>query len=217
MKKAYKISRKYKKLFIRYSKKYFPGEEKELLLKTNQIYDRFKKETPAIGGSQNMLASNLDMAMAFFAFYEATDKRLKGESVIEMAKWMTEGLTFARKLIDFNKPWVAKLMYKLYIPYAKKAEKNTTNGKWGNAWKVIVNPENYTEGCSFHLVGCPLVDFAKKHGYMDIMPYLCETDHVTAGLMNAKLLRKHTVALGSESCDYWYVGTRSNTTKQFSF
>lgn len=213
MKKTYKVPGKYKKLFKRYVRKYFPDKEKELLIKTNRIYDTLRKDAPYIGGRSNMLASNLDMAIAFFAFYDATDKKLTGESVIEMVKWMTERLTFARKLIDFNKPWVAKLMYKLYIPYAKKVEKNTANGKWGNAWKVVVNPENYKEGCSFHLVGCPLVDFAKKHGYMDIMPYLCETDHVTAGLMNAKLLRNHTVALGSESCDYWYVGTRSNATK----
>lgn len=64
-----------------------------------------------------------------------------------------------------------------------------------------------------HLVGCPLVDFAEKYGYMDIMPYLCETDHITAELMNAKLLRNHTVAKGAVSCDYWYVGNRSNAVK----
>lgn len=58
------------------------------------------------------------------------------------------------------------------------------------------------------------MDFAKKHGYMDIMPYLCETDHITAALMNAKLLRNHTVAMGAESCDYWYVGSRSKATKE---
>lgn len=213
MKRIYKISRKYIKLFKRCVSKYFPGEEKILLTKTNQIYDGFKKEVPYIGGTKNMLASNLDMALAFFAFYEASDKRLTGENVIEMAEWMMEGLSFIRKIIDFNKPWPAKVMYKLYIPYARKVEKNKSNGRWGNAWGIVVNPENYTEGCSFHLVGCPLVDFAKKHGFMDIMPYLCETDHITAGLVNAKLLRNHTVAQGAESCDYWYVGNCSSATK----
>lgn len=49
-----------------------------------------------------MLAGNLDMALAFFAFYEASDKRLNGENVIEMAGWMTEGLSFIRKIADFQ-------------------------------------------------------------------------------------------------------------------
>lgn len=102
MKKTYKIPGKYKKLFKRYSIQYFPGEERVLLAKTEQIYDGFKKEAPYIGGSKNMLAGNLDMALAFFAFYEASDKRLNGENVIEMAGWMTEGLSFIRKIADFQ-------------------------------------------------------------------------------------------------------------------
>lgn len=210
----YRIAGKYRKLFKRCAQKYFPGEEKKLLAEADRIFDGFKKETPAIGGKKNMLAGNLDMAMAFFAFYEASDRRVTGEQVLEMAGWMTEGLSFAKRIVDFNRPWVAKLMYKVYVPYAKKVAKNKANGKWGNAWGVVVNPEGYTEGCSFHLVGCPLVDFAKKHGYMDIMPYLCETDHITAALMNAKLLRKYTVATGADHCDYWYVGSKSNATKE---
>lgn len=156
MGKTYKISRKYKKLFKRCASQYFPGEENKLLAKTDQIYDGFKKEAPYIGGSKNMLAGNLDMALAFFAFYEASDKRVKGENVIEMAGWMTEGLSFVRKIADFNKPWMAKLMYQMYIPYAKKVEKNKADGKWGNAWGVVVNPENYTEGCSFIWLDAPL-------------------------------------------------------------
>ncbi|MBQ8596869.1 MAG: L-2-amino-thiazoline-4-carboxylic acid hydrolase [Lachnospiraceae bacterium] len=184
-----------------------------MLTKANKIYDEFKREAPDIGGGKNMLAGNLDMALAFFAFHEASDKRVTGKDVEEIAGWMFSKLSFASKLIDFNKPWVAKLMYKVYVPYVKKVEKYKAKGEWGNTWGVKLNPENYSEGCSFHLIGCPLVDFAKKHGYMEMMPYMCATDHMSANLMNAKLLRNHTVAEGADSCDYWYVGNRSKATK----
>lgn len=213
MAKTHRISSTFKKLFERYISQHFPGEEKALIAKTDQIYDGFKKEVPDIGGTKNMLAGNLDMALAFFAFYEASDKRINGDSVLEMAGWMFSKMSFASKIADFNKPWMAKLMYKVYIPYAKKVEKHKAKGEWANAWSVRINPESFTEGCSFHLIGCPLVDFARKHGYMELMPYMCETDHMSASLMNAKLLRKHTVAQGADSCDYWYVGSRSNATK----
>lgn len=58
------------------------------------------------------------------------------------------------------------------------------------------------------LVGCPLADFAKAHGYMDILPQLCAAD-VTAAAVHARLIRHHTVAQGYETCDYWYVGERN--------
>lgn len=213
MMKTYKLNREYRKLLTRCASMYFPGEEKSLLEKTNRIYNDFQQETPSIGGRANMMAGNLDMAMALFAFYEATGRKLTGEHILEMGRWMAERMAFLSKLFDFNKPWLAKLMYRLYIPYAKKAAKNKANGRWGNTWGVMINPEHYTEGCSFHLVGCPLVDFARKHRYMDIMPYLCQTDHITAALIHAKLLRKHTVAEGADHCDYWYVGDRSSASK----
>lgn len=208
------IPRSYRQLLKRCAQKYFPGEEKALLSKADLIYDGFRKETPSIGGRKNLLASNLDMAMTFFAFYEATDRCITKDMFLEVTGWMTEKLGFLKKLFDFNKPWMAKLMYRIYIPYAKKANENKQNGKWNNTWGVVINPEGYTEGCSFHLVGCPLVDFAKKHGYMDFMPHLCELDHAMAALMNARLLRNHTVSSGADSCDYWYVGSRSNASKE---
>lgn len=132
--KTYTIPRSYRKLLKRCAQKYFPGEEKALLSKADLIYNGFCKETPSIGGRKNLLASNLDMAMTFFAFYEATDRRVTREMFLEVTGWMTEKRGFLKKLFDFNKPWMAKLMYRIYIPYAKKANENKQNGKWNNTW-----------------------------------------------------------------------------------
>ena len=39
------------------------------------------------------------------------------------------------------------------------------------------------EGCVFtyHTLVCPLSDFAKKYGYEEYMPYLCNLDYVMFG------------------------------------
>ena len=214
MKKKYKIPRIYRNLFKKYATKYLFEEDKNILLKADDIYDEFKREVPDIGGKNNMLAGNLDMALAFFAFCKASDGRVTGRAIEEIGGWMYSKISFIGKLIDFNKPWVAKLMYRVYVPYANKVEQHKARGEWGNSWGVIVNPEGYNEGCSFHLVGCPIVDFAKKHGFMDIVPYMCDIDHMSANLMNAKLLRKYTVASGFKICDYWYVGNKSEHIKE---
>lgn len=73
----YKISGNYKKLFKKYVSKYYPGEENIILTKTNQIYNDFKMEVPDIGGNKNMLASNLDMALAFLPFMKHQIKELQ--------------------------------------------------------------------------------------------------------------------------------------------
>lgn len=40
---------------------------------------------------------------------------------------------------------------------------------------------------------------------MDLLPYMCASDHFMPELVHAKLIRTHICALGSDSCDYWYV------------
>ena len=63
--------------------------------------------------------------------------------------------------------------------------------------------------------GCPLADYAKKNGYMDLLPHMCAVDQLVPELFHAKLIRTHTCALGSDSCDYWYVGDQSAVVKDY--
>ena len=71
-----------------------------------------------------------------------------------------------------------------------------------------MNPRGREKGIAFDLVSCPLADFARKHGYTEIMPVLCDFDYLTASLIHAHLFREHTVATGSPYCDYWYLGDK---------
>lgn len=45
---------------------------------------------------------------------------------------------------------------------------------------------------------------------------MAATDHLIPELVHAKLIRTHTCAAGSESCDYWYVGDESETAKKYA-
>ncbi len=42
-----------------------------------------------------------------------------------------------------------------------------------------------------------------------------EVDHLMPQLVHAKLIRTHTCATGSDSCDYWYVADESETARNF--
>lgn len=82
-------------------------------------------------------------------------------------------------------------------------------GEWLDSWRIELNPDHRTEGFCFHLVGCPIARHAKAHGYEELLPYLCKTDHFLAEVMHARLIRTQTEALGGDCCDYWYVGDKS--------
>ena len=88
-------------------------------------------------------------------------------------------------------------------------------GEWMDSWKVEINPDGRTEGFCFHLIGCPIAKHAKEHGYADLLPYLCRTDHYLAEVMHARLIRTQIEALGGDCCDYWYVGNESPALEQY--
>lgn len=208
-----------KKAFIRYTKKKYPDEADEIIRKANELFPVLYAKAPDIGGSENMMAYNLNMFIIAISFYEASNHRIDGEAIGEIAQEIFERLKFLRHFVNVNRKGTMKffcnLMYKKYVPYAQLVDDKLAKGQWGNTWRIRVNPDKKEEGVRFDLVGCPLADYAKANGYMDMLPYLCATDHVIPKLIHAKLIRTHTCALGSDSCDYWYVGDESKTAKNF--
>ena len=199
----------------RYIKKHFSLEYKEICRRQKEIFPKMMSNAPDLGGKDNSLAGNLTMFIIFLSFYEATDHRLDGNAIDELLIEVYNSVRFLSPLMNINHKIILnpfrKYLYKNYKKYADDVKKNQTEGKWFETWLMRVNPNNTDEGIAFTLVGCPLVQYAKKYGYMEIMPHMCNLDHQYAKLMHAKLIRTHTVATGSDSCDYWYVPDKSET------
>ena len=197
------IARKY------FSENFDGSETKRRLNRTLEIYKEFVEEAPDIGGKDNNMSSNLYMALAVFAFYEAADRAISPEELKKLATdFMPKSIPVLSAILDFNKPRNQEKMRTRYIKYKALAQEKTDSGEWGNNWRVELNPHNRQKGVAFDLIGCPLADFAKKHGYLEIMPVLCDFDYLTASLMHARLIREHTVANGDGFCDFWYLGDK---------
>ncbi len=209
-----------KKGFIRYTKKHYPDEAEKIIQKADDLFPVLYDKAPDIGGKENAMSYNLDLMILSASFYEASDHRIDGGAIKEIAEDIFSRYRFLRKIVNMNCKWQMKLfrsvLYKRYIPYAELVEKKVSQGEWGNTWRVKINPGNTEEGVCFELVGCPLADFAKANGYEELLPYMCASDHLLAELIHAKLIRTHTCATGSGSCDYWYVGDESETAKAFA-
>lgn len=192
-----------------FQKEYGTDEAKRLWHKTLQIYKSFVEEAPDIGGKENKMSRNLYMALAVFAFYEADGRKLTPEKLKTlMTQRMPKSIPIFSQLMDFNKPWNQRKLRARYERYKAASDEKLDRGEWGNSWRIEMNPHGREKGVAFDLVDCPLADFAKEHGYTEIMPILCDFDYLTAALIHARLFREHTVATGSSYCDYWYLGDK---------
>lgn len=209
-----------KKAFIKYTKKHYPDEAEKIIQGAEERFPVLHAKAPDIGGRENLMSYNLDLLILSASFYEASDHRIDGEAITEMARELFGKYRFVRHIVNVNRPWqmkmIRKAMYKRYVPYAKLVEEKVSKGEWGNTWRVKINPKNTEEGVAFDLIGCPLADYARANGYMNLLPYMCACDHLVPELVHAKLIRTHTCALGSEACDYWYVGDESETAKRYT-
>lgn len=95
-------------------------------------------------------------------------------------------------------------------------QQHIADESWHNTWQFELNPEGHDEGVSVHLIGCPVFDFAKEHGYLEIMPALCHSDYKIIEPFHCKMIRYHTVANGDEYCDFWQVGDKSSAWKKIA-
>ena len=203
----------------RYLKKHYPGEMRRIVCRAARIRPKLMRRAPDLGGKENALANNLNLFILFLSYYEATNHRMGGDAIDEIIADLYRQLKFLRVFMNINRPGflvvLRRYLYQSYQKYADKVKEKQKEGKWLATWGMLVNPNHTNEGFAFTLVGCPLVEYAKKYGYMELMPHMCALDHAYAKLLHARLIRTHTVATGADSCDYWYVPDQSKTAKRY--
>ena len=188
------------------NKKFGEEEAKEKWQEVLDTYERFAKESPDIGGKANPMSKNFYGSLSAFAYYECTGRSMSNEEITDMCYGMMMSGMGATQLLgkfNLNNKLIRKLFHGLFGTQAKKLNKHKADGSWGNTWGMKINPLGHKEGISIHLVGCPIADFAREHGYSELMPYFCETDKQVMEAYGGTLYREHTVAEGYEDCDYW--------------
>lgn len=214
MKRAYTASQ-YVKPYEQYCRELYPAQAEEIFRKAEEHYKELvKNDMPDLG--ENMMAANMLDWFTIVSFYEASGHKLDGEALLTIKRRAVDKMKFLGKFVNGNKSkWPYKLFEKTYRNFIKMQKEHQEKGEWMDSWKVEINPDHRTEGFCFHLVGCPIAKHAKEHGYGELLPYLCKTDHYLAEVMHARLIRTQTEALGGDHCDYWYVGNESPVLKEY--
>lgn len=214
MKRSY--PRTWGKLFERYIDESMPEKKSEICDRADREYRKLiSTQMPDLGGKKNGMSGNMDTWFTIVAFYEASDHAIDGMAFQTIYGWHADSLRFLGKIIDGNKQkFPYKLFEMVYAKYERQLREHQAKGEWMDSWDIRVNPDHHTEGYSFELIGCPIARHAREHGYEELLPYLCRTDHVLAGVLHAKLIRTKTEILGGNCCDYWYVGDKSVPAKE---
>lgn len=210
-----------KKVLTRRLRERFGRKQGAMLWKkTKRIYEKFVNDMPYTGGSKNFMAHDLYDSIACFAYWEAMPEDSK-ETVEEFTKTVAlvfNGDTSKKKrnpeFLTANNRGLLKLAGGLLKIAFAPMNRMVDLGKWNNAWRVKVNPDKSVEGLQMVLVGCPIADFAKSHGYMDLMPAMCNPDYDNMPEFGIHLIRPKTVGMGYNICDYRFVGDKSSQAAQ---
>jgi len=178
----------------------------ELLEEIWQVYhDELLERFPYIGGDKISGTKNLTGAYVFVAMGEVLKRygndmeRIGQLMVVAYTRQMQAMPSFVRAIAGkvFTNP---KLLQKMFI---KKDAKNAANAL-KNPGSFETNVQTPTEEYPFiyHNLVCPLSNFAKKYGYQEYMPYLCNLDYAMFGALGAPLYRTHTCFEDEDYCDF---------------
>lgn len=178
---------------------------KDAFKKAPKLYKQMLNEVEDIG-SENPMAGNIYMAFVFMAIWKAADGAIDVDSYRTVVRnFLTK--SFARKFIgksNMNNPEdVQKAKEKFRRMQAWADEHPQYKDK---TWDFNFDESKHKDGSFYYFTRCPLNDYARKYGFMDVLPVCCELDHIITEASKGRLIREYTLAGGGPMCDYWIVG-----------
>ena len=182
-----------------------------LIQKTDSVYRNMLNRADNIG-KDNPMASNLYEGLLFLALWEAADGKISVDDLREITRAVMQvpAMKVVGLFMNANKSGLEKLEKRMH----KNAEWLEVHPQYKEfSWDFNFDKTKHPEGFYYHFTRCPLNDFARREGYLEVLPVMCEIDLVTASLMHAKLIRMQTLASGGDICDYWFVGDKSPSAK----
>ena len=189
----------------------------ELEQKTGRSFEQIEKETwkyykknmleyfPYIGGNKASGTRNLTGAYVFVALgvickkYGVTMDEWGYLSMLAYRRYFKKIPAFIRKIVKkiFTKPAFIIKMLK------KKDKKNAANAKQNpGSFETKTQEPTKEYPVIYHNTVCPLCDFAKKYGYMEYMPYICNLDYVMFEVLEVPFYREKTCVHGDGYCDF---------------
>jgi len=186
------------------------NELNELLQNAKAVYRQMLERVDDVGSS-NPMSSNIYMCFVFLAVWKASDGKIGIEELRKITEEFVDNIDKGPTKVmglfmDANKPGGIKSLGNMLHKNARWLEKHPEYK--AASWDFNFDESLHKDGFYYHFTQCPLNNFARKEGMLDVLPVMCDIDHLTARLMHASLHREQTLAGGGSICDYWYVGDK---------
>ncbi len=208
-----KYTNKYWKLLIPFMKKslnkrYGKEYTKELVEKADGIYRDMLNRVDDVG-EDNPMASNIYECLVVMAIWKAADGKISVNDLREICVGIMSMpvLKVVGLFINGNKKSGVRKFSKMIHKDAAWLDEHPEYK--AASWDFNFDETKYDKGFYYHFTQCPLNNFARREGCLEVLPVMCDVDFLTAKLMHFKLHREHTLASGGKVCDYWYVGDKA--------
>ena len=189
---------------------HYPEVEREAVWEQVQLRyaELLSKWRTDLGGKKNFhngVGGTYD-CIAIMCFYDACRDVVTFREMEEIEENLI--LPSFRKLrfVDINKPFWKKLMYRAFSTAQKHCD------TWHD-YEMDVAPYENSKPIYYEFTTCPAAEFAKRFGFADIMPALCNVDYASMELLHAKLVRTTTCVDGCR-CDYTICGDKDPYVKE---
>ena len=189
---------------------HYPEVEREAVWEQVQLRyaELLSKWRTDLGGKKNFhngVGGTYD-CIAIMCFYDVCRDVVTFREMEEIEENLI--LPSFRKLrfVDINKPFWKKLMYRAFSTAQKHCD------TWHD-YEMDVAPYENSKPIYYEFTTCPAAEFAKRFGFADIMPALCNVDYASMELLHAKLVRKTTCVDGCR-CDYTICGDQDPYVKE---
>ena len=185
-----------------YNKKY----ANEMIQKSKRIYRELVAGADDIG-DDNPMAYNELFALVFVSPYVASGKNIPPDVVQEMMRRALYHVRWYFSRTDLNTEKGKMANQKNILKYVKWYTPERER-QYPTSFKVDFVGQPYTGACYYRITRCPICFYAKKLGVEELMPLLCELDHVMITLQHGILHRQKTLANGGAYCDYYITGNK---------
>lgn len=181
---------------------HYPEAEREAVWEQVQRrYVKFLSEWRTdLGGSKNFhngVGGTYD-CIAIMCYYAVCKDVISFREIEEIEENLILPAFRKLRFVDVNKLFWKKLMYRAFASAKKRCD------AWQD-YKMNVAPFDKNRPICYEFTACPVAEFAKKFGFTDIMPALCNVDYASMELLHARLVRTSTCADGCR-CDYTVCG-----------
>ncbi len=188
-------------------RRYYDEQTAETLWEKVQLqYCEFLKDEPALKDLK--ITTSIYDPILIFAWYAVVPDRLPLEEVQQdIYQSFFGSFDLMGKVFDLNRKMdnrlAAKIFRKANDIRVEEIKKFPASFRMGYC---SYDKENGVVRYSF--TQCPNAEFARRHHMEDVLPVLCNCDHLAMQAIHAALIREGTCAT-SDCCDYCIVGDRN--------